>query len=383
MKKEIGKKILLTFSGIIGGIFLMTDIWAGSYVVISPAKVLKKPSEKAPAVSYLTTGIEVEEVKKTPSGKWVKIKAYNGTIEGWVSLSKLKPKEKEGGLCLPITGITGNEINGTHPLGISPLRAGSIPSESISNGSISNIEGISKGEVKKEEKMEVSNIVYAKPNRVTMVEMSSLDINRVYCDGEITDIIFSEEKGIKVKIVKNNAFVKFVVKKIEDKEIPIENPVDLFFVCDNQVYNVIAIPKRIPSAFIYLEAKEKKVQEAMEKVRDLPYEKRLLEIIKAIYTNKYEPNYQVVNVNKEFYLFKDVKVVLERIIDIEGEGLRGKVFRLETSFDSSTQYVEVKEKDFVRKELTSIPLAVSLDKSKLQGKDKATLIIIEKRVVGE
>jgi conjugal transfer pilus assembly protein TraK len=217
-----------------------------------------------------------------------------------------------------------------------------------------------------------------------MVEMSSLDINRVYCDGEMTDVIFSEEKGVKVKIVKNNAFVKFAVKKIEDREIPVENPVDLFFVCNDQVYNVIALPKRIPSAFIYLESKDKKkIQEAVERAKDLPYEKRLLDIIKAIYVNKYEPNYQVVRVNKEFYLFKDIKVVLEKVIDIEGEGLRAKVFSLTTQFDSNTQYVEIKEKDFVRKELTTIPLAISLDKTRLQGKDKATLIILEKRIVGE
>jgi conjugal transfer pilus assembly protein TraK len=379
VKSGIGKRILLVFSGIIGGIFLMTDIWARSYyVVVSPTRVFVKPNEKSAAVSYLTPGTEVEEVQKSTSGKWVKIKAYNGAIEGWVSLSKLKPKEKDGGLCLPTTEITGNETNRTSPLEISPLRMGSM-----ANGGIPNVEKISKGDVKKEDKVEMNNIVYVKPNRVMMVEMSSLDINRVYCDGEITDVIFSEEKGVKVRIVKNNAFVKFVVKKIEDKEIPIENPVDIFFVCDNQVYSIIAIPKRIPSAFIYLETKERKVQEVVERVKDLPYEKRLLEIIKAIYTNRYEPNYQVVNVNKEFYLFKDVKVVLERIIDIEGEGLRGKVFRIETFFDLNTQYVEIKEKDFVRKELTSIPFAVSLDKSRLQGKDKATLIIIEKRVVGE
>jgi conjugal transfer pilus assembly protein TraK len=216
-----------------------------------------------------------------------------------------------------------------------------------------------------------------------MVEMSSLDINRVYCDGEITDVIFSEEKGVRVKIVKNNAFVKFVIKKIEDKEIPIENPVDLFFVCNNQVYSVIALPKRIPSAFIYLESRDKKIQEVVERTKDLPYEKRLLDIIKAIYVNKYEPNYQVVKVNKEFYLFKDIKVVLEKVIDIEGEGLRAKVFSLITQFDSNTQYVEIKEKDFVRKELTTIPLAISLDKTRLQGKDKATLIILEKRVAEE
>jgi conjugal transfer pilus assembly protein TraK len=162
-----------------------------------------------------------------------------------------------------------------------------------------------------------------------------------------------------------------------------DKPADLFFVCNEQVYSIIAIPKRIPSAFVYLESKDKKMQEVVERVKDLPYEKRLLDVIRAVYLGKYEPNYQVVNVNKEFYLFKELKVILEKVIDIEGEGLRAKVFRLETNFSSSSQYIEIKEKDFVRKELTTIPLAVSLDKTKLQGRDKATLIILEKRTGGE
>jgi conjugal transfer pilus assembly protein TraK len=381
MKEKMRKKFLI-FGGIISSIFLITNVWAGSYVVITPAKVFQKPSVESPTVSYLTTGTEVEEIQKSASGKWIKIKAYNGKVVGWVSLSKLKPKEKSEELCkinLDNTTNVGNKTNGIQPLGITPLGAGLIPS-----GVISNVGGISKGEIKKEEKGEETNVVYVKPNRTTMIEMSSLDINRVYCDGDITDVIFSEEKGVRVKIVKNNAFVKFAVKKIEDREIPIENPVDLFFICNDQVYNVIALPKRIPSVFIYLESKDKKkIQEVVERAKDLPYEKRLLDIIKAIYINKYEPNYQVVKVNKEFYLFKDIKVVLEKMIDIEGEGLRAKVFSLATQFDSNTQYVEIKEKDFVRKELTTIPLAISLDKTRLQGKDKATLIILEKRIVGE
>jgi conjugal transfer pilus assembly protein TraK len=233
------------------------------------------------------------------------------------------------------------------------------------------------------EKKEITNVVYVKPNRMTMVEMSALDINRVYCDGELTDVIFSEEKGVKVKIVKNNAFVKFVIKKIGDEEILVDKPVDLFFICNNQVYSIIAIPKRIPTVLIYLESKERQLQEIVERVKDLPYEKRLLDIIKAIYLGKYEPNFLVAGVNKEFYLFKDLRVILEKVIDIEGEGLRAKVFRLETDFRSSTQYVEIKERDFIRKELTSFPLAVSLDKVRLQGKDRATLIILERRIVRE
>lgn len=236
----------------------------------------------------------------------------------------------------------------------------------------------------KQEYTEVSNnTIKISPNKTTMIEMSALDINRVYCDGEITDAVFSEEKGVKVKITGNNAFVKFVIKKIGEQEMITQTPVDIFFVCDDYVYSIIALPKRIPSTFVHLENKEKKIKETVSKTKNLPYEKKLIDIIKSIYTNKYDSNYQVFNLNKEYYLFKDIKVILTKIIDIEGEGLRAKVFNLFTDFPSSTQHIEIKEKDFLKKEFSVAPLALSLDKTKLQGKDKAVLIVLEKRISGE
>jgi conjugal transfer pilus assembly protein TraK len=382
----MGKKFLLVLGSILCSLVLSLEVWASTYVVVAPTKLLMKPKRRV-ALLYLKPGTEVEEVQRGET--WIKVRTKGG-VEGWVHASKVKlieestGKDVEGGLCTTseVKSLVGRGFNvgGNVTIGTNGTVSRSLVFPSVGVGGVGSLQGEQEGVIKKED---VSNIVYVKPNKTAMVEMSSLDINRVYCDGEITDVVFSEEKGVRVKIVKNNAFVKFVVKRIEDQEIPTNKPADLFFVCNEQVYSIIAIPKRIPSTFVYLESKDKKIQEVVERVKELPYEKRLLEIIKAIYVNKYEPNFQVVNVNKEFYLFKDVKVVLEKVIDIEGEGLRAKVFRLETNFDSSVQYVEVKEKDFVRKELTTIPLAVSLDKAKLQGKDKATLIILEKRVVGE
>lgn len=373
----MGRKFLLVLGGILGSLVLSLGGWASTYVVVAPTKLFMKPNGRG-ALLYLKPGTEVEEVQRGET--WIKVRTKGG-VEGWVHASKVKPKEEKGiekdigsGLCK--LRELGNGTSGNVGADVATLTV----NKTLGMG---DVESLQRGQEGVISKGDVSNIVYVKPNRTVMVEMSSLDINRVYCDGEITDVIFSEEKGVKVKIVKNNAFVKFVVKKIEDREIPADKPADLFFVCNDQVYSIIAIPKRIPSTFVYLESKDKKIREVVERVKELPYEKRLLEIIKAVYVNKYEPNFQVVNVNKEFYLFKDVKVVLEKVIDIEGEGLRAKVFRLETNFDSSVQYVEVKEKDFVRKELTTIPLAVSLDKAKLQGKDKATLIILERRIAGE
>jgi conjugal transfer pilus assembly protein TraK len=366
--------------GLVGVIFLGGVVWAEdcqNYLVVKPTKLLNELSPKARVISYLKPGTKVIEVEQKK--QWIKVKVSDDVV-GWVNKKGLKPLKEEG-LCQvkekeepkkEAKKESKEEKVFIVPKPIQPEPVKNEPSNTNIESSKTNIE-----------KKEVTNVIYVKPNRVVMVEMSSLDINRVYCDGEITDVVFSEEKGVKVKIVKNNAFVKFVMKRIEDQEIPIDKPVDLFFVCDNQVYSLIAIPKRIPSAFIYLESKGKQIQEVVERAKDLPYEKKLLDVIKAVYLEKYEPNYQVVNVNKEFYLFKELKVILEKVIDIEGEGLRAKVFKLETNFNSNTQYIEIKEKDFVRKDLTSFPLAVSLDKAKLQGRDKATLIILEKRIAKE
>ena len=375
MGGRVKKGILTILGGLVGVIFLGGAVWGEDcqgYLVVKPTRLLNELSAKARVISYLKPGTKVIEVERKK--QWIKVKVSDDVV-GWVHGKVLKPLKEEG-LCQ----VEKKEKPKEEPkkelkekpkeekVSIVPKPMQIEPSELLKT----NIE-----------KKEVNNIVYVKPNRVTMVEMSALDINRVYCDGEITDVVFSEEKGVRVKIVKNNAFVKFVVKKIEDQEIPMDKPADLFFVCNEQVYSIIAIPKRIPSTFVYLESKDKKIREVVERVKELPYEKRLLDVIRAVYLGKYEPNFQVVNVNKEFYLFKELKVILEKVIDIEGEGLRAKVFRLETNFSSSSQYIEIKEKDFVRKELTTIPLAVSLDKAKLQGRDKATLIILEKRTGGE
>ena len=48
----------------------------------------------------------------------------------------------------------------------------------------------------------------------TMVELSGKEINRIVCPGQMSDLIFSKEKGITGHFSGNNAFIKFT---IEDK----------------------------------------------------------------------------------------------------------------------------------------------------------------------
>ncbi len=47
----------------------------------------------------------------------------------------------------------------------------------------------------------------------TAVELSNIDINRIVCPGPMSDLIYSQEKGMTGHFSGNNAFIKF---KIED-----------------------------------------------------------------------------------------------------------------------------------------------------------------------
>ncbi len=220
------------------------------------------------------------------------------------------------------------------------------------------------------------------PNKTTMVKMSALDINRIHCvDGDITDVIYSDERGVKVKIIGQDAFVKFPVRKVDDSLQYSKAAVDLFAVCNGKVYSIIAQPlKTISSTLTYLKDRASEIEKNINKHKDLPFEKRLVDIIRNVYTNQIEPHYEFVPVNKRVSLYENMDIIYKGYYNIEGEGLNVKLFIIRpVNLSSQRDYIEFKEKDFLRKVLTIAPVAISLDKTKLYSNDKAVLIIVERR----
>jgi conjugal transfer pilus assembly protein TraK len=51
----------------------------------------------------------------------------------------------------------------------------------------------------------------------TMVELSAKEINRIVCPGQMSDLIFSEEKGLTGHFSGNNAFIKFTAEEVGGK----------------------------------------------------------------------------------------------------------------------------------------------------------------------
>jgi conjugal transfer pilus assembly protein TraK len=219
---------------------------------------------------------------------------------------------------------------------------------------------------------------YVLPELTTQTQMSSSDINRIVCQADIKDVIFSKEKGVSVKISGRDAFVKFLITKKEDKEIYSSTPSELFVICGNDVYSLITVPKRIPSQTVRLSSgRSEKIKKNISLMEGLPFEKKITGLIKTVYKEDIPDSFSISYSNRKIEIFKDIRLTLRRTVAIEGEGLQIKEYSVEMKMDSPRASVQILEKDFLRTEITERPVAISIDRLNLKKGDSARLFIVE------
>ena len=211
------------------------------------------------------------------------------------------------------------------------------------------------------------------PEVAAPVDLSSSDINRLVCPAEIKDVIYSKEKGLTVKIEGRDAFVKFLVTKDGDKDVYSSTPTELYVICGQKTFNLIALPKRIPSRTVMLSGGDDKSKKNTSLFDGMPFEKKILSVIKSVYTEDIPDSFTVRNENRPFNLYKGLKLTLIRTIRVEGEGLLIKEFAVQ-----ATESMELSEKDFLKSEITSNPVAIAIDKLKLSKGETARIIIVER-----
>jgi conjugal transfer pilus assembly protein TraK len=211
------------------------------------------------------------------------------------------------------------------------------------------------------------------PEVSALVELSSCDINRLVCPADIKDVIYSKEKGIVVRIAGKNAFVKFSIRKEGEKEVYSATPTDLYVVCGEKVFNLIAVPKRIPAKTVMLSGADEGARKNISLFAGMPFEKKILGMIRSVYTENIPDSFTVKEENRPYDIYKGLRLTLRRTVSVEGEGIFLKEFIAE-----ATENMKLQEKDFLRNELTSNPVAVSIDRLKLTRGQTARIIIAER-----
>ena len=216
------------------------------------------------------------------------------------------------------------------------------------------------------------------PEVSTRIVLSNSDVNRVICPEPIKDAVYSTEKGIKVTLTENNGWVKFLVMKKDGHDLYASSPVELYLICGDSIYSIIAVPKRIPSQTVMLSPGKSNIKKNMALMGELPLEKRVISLIKSAYTDSIPDSFTVINNAKSYTIFTDLDVMLKRSVVVEGEGLQLKEFHIRLKNQSQLASVNLKEKDFLKKELTKKALAVSIDLHNLTRGELSRVFVVER-----
>lgn len=224
---------------------------------------------------------------------------------------------------------------------------------------------------------EVPTIVL--PEVTTSIRLSASDLNRISCQGEIKEALTSTEKGVMIKIQGRDAFVKFKVTKRSDGQVGYSTtPAEVYIVCDDNTYSMIAFPQRIPSQTIKLSGGiDKRIKENQSIYAGLPHEKRVLKALKDVYTDNFADSYLVSRVDKQMGPYKNLRIVHRRTVDIEGEGMRVKEY--EVTLKPGIKEFKLSERLFIKADLAENPIAISIERPKLGIGDMARVFVLEQR----
>src|SRR6185369_10942962 len=156
------------------------------------------------------------------------------------------------------------------------------------------------------------------PEVATKIRLSSSDLNRISCSSEIKDALTSTEKGVVIKITGKDAFVKFKVMKRGDKLVYSTTPTELYVVCGDETYSMVAVPQRVPSQTIRLSSgKERKIRANAALYAGLPFEKMMLKAIQDVYTEQIPDSYTVTKADKRFDSYREIRMLLKRVVDVD------------------------------------------------------------------
>jgi len=216
------------------------------------------------------------------------------------------------------------------------------------------------------------------PEKTVWVEISSTDVNRVVCmNGTITDINFSQEKGL---IGKNNgreAFLKIQAIEEKGKIKYSTTPVEVYITCGGETYGFIGTPKRIPTKTIYLLDPKKKIDEA--KLGSSEIDKAVQEILTTVLKDVVPPSWEPLK-GQAVYNLNRFKAFNNRTWKIPGIGILVRDFILSTNLEVSCP---LSEEDLLHPKLTKNPIAISIVDHAIQRGKSTRAVIIEKVIGGQ
>ncbi len=239
-------------------------------------------------------------------------------------------------------------------------------------------------------------IIINNPHGLIKVYLSKTSVNRVVLPSKILDLAYSKEKGLIVKIVDNQAFLKYKVEKEqkfekiagnanpnalkpvgEPKIKYIAKPTEVYFITKDKTYSFLFIPKNIPPQTIIVNDFGAKAKEIIKYETEDDYVKNLSKITKSILNNQTPYGYKLKKISKIVYKDNSFTTILKK----EYDGVLYKAYLFEIK-NKTAKPVKLNPKilyNLADKPPISLSIFYNNEVNHLLPYSEAYVVIIEKR----
>ena len=224
--------------------------------------------------------------------------------------------------------------------------------------------------------------ITALPDQVSTIRLSNRDVNHIVCvGGEIEDVKFSAEKAIAVERAGSDAWVKFLVKEIDDMgavtRTYVTTPSEFFISCNGAIYPLYADPSDIPAQTVTLApGRPQRAQANEDLLGPLVEEERAISISLAMLQDRVPASFTEIAPRSGLITVQAIPSATlseRRRLEIEGSGLSASEYRLTSDSDAILE-----ERQFLDRALGVDIFAVTLDRLTLKAGESARLIVIRR-----
>jgi len=198
----------------------------------------------------------------------------------------------------------------------------------------------------------LDNTVTVRPNRLEYVPISVKDVNYLQCkNGVINDVTYSDEKPLIFKRGNQgtDAFIKTKARKDQNSSTVLyyTEDLDVYVVCDGEVYSLMLQPKMTVSQRIVLDGgKGKQIAANVTKISGMPHEEAVIDILDKIHSERGNlPSvFQVTkaDLNESWKRVTDkTSARLREKIKLEGSGMTVYVYQLYSRLGDTLHEMDV------------------------------------------
>jgi conjugal transfer pilus assembly protein TraK len=222
--------------------------------------------------------------------------------------------------------------------------------------------------------------IIALPDQTATIRLSNHDINHVICvGGEIEDVKFSAEKAIAVEKGGSDAWIKFLVKEVDDAgqvtRTYVTAPSEFFISCNGAIYPLYAQPDDIPARTVTLmpgKAQRAKVNDDL--LSPLVEEERAVSVTLSILQDRIPASFSAIAPRTgglALAALPGARITEQRRLEIEGSGLSASEYRVDVTNDTVLD-----ERAFLDRTFGTRIFAVSADRLALKSGEIARVIVV-------